>query len=141
MIYFVKCIKETLERNSLTDVPVFGFLNGGRDGESPIGWPDCSCDVTLSSGGEGHFFRSLFSQFSRFIIDPEISFEDHHKNEDNSKVIYTLVHQMLETIVSLSDPRSGESVGLDNIGTGAEIFLVDGLNDFGSSQGQEVVVA
>jgi hypothetical protein len=52
-----------------------------------------------------------------------------------------VVDRGLEAVVGLRDRRRREGVGLDDVGAGVEVRVVDGADDIGARQGQQIAVA
>ena len=52
-----------------------------------------------------------------------------------------LVGQFRQVVVGLGNGRGAEGVGLDEVGTGLQVLLVDFLDDVGSGEREQLVVA
>ncbi len=60
---------------------------------------------------------------------------------DPGRLNVDLVGHALHPVIGLGNARGGERVGRDDVGAGRQVRVVDGANDVGARQAEEVVVA
>ncbi len=48
---------------------------------------------------------------------------------------------MLKLVIGLSNASTAKGIGFHDIGSGSQVFFVDGLNEIGTSQAQEIVIS
>ncbi|MCY1534853.1 hypothetical protein D9M68_702370 [compost metagenome] len=102
--------------------PESGIVHVGRKGKGTVSWADSTSHKAGAPGMLCHkFVDGLFGQACAFKAQ--------------------FVRQLFHLVIGHGDALCAERIGFNNVGSGIQVFGVNGLDDIGTCEVKEVVIS